>query len=121
DLNQPSIGELESLRPDGRQPSVALPDRLRDALRDADIRGPEVHVPGDEDGPRADDARPCGRMEPRRPEIGPSIRVRLALVLQALVLAPTDIGKGPAIGAGRGRLVQIDGDLKRLGDSLADR
>src|SRR2546428_535325 len=52
-LNESAIGEFESFRPDGRQPSVALPDRLRDALRHADIRGPEVHVPGDEDGPRA--------------------------------------------------------------------
>src|SRR5438445_13426012 len=104
-LNESAIGEFESFRPDGRQPSVALPDRLRDALRHADIRGPEVHVPGDEDGPRADDASPRGRMEPRWPEVGLSIRVRLDLFLQALVLAPADLREGAAIGATRRRLV----------------
>src|SRR5207249_3104028 len=86
-LPPPGVGELESLGPHGRQPSVALSDGLRDALRDADVRGSEVHVPSDEDRSRADDARPRGRMEAAWPEVGRSIRVRLDLGLQALVLA----------------------------------
>ena len=119
-LYEPAVRELESLGPHGRQPSVALSDGLRDALRDADVRGSEVHVPSDEDRSRADDARPRGRMEAAWPEVGRSIRVRLDLGLQALVLATPDIREGPAIQAGRGGLVQVDGDLELIRDPLAD-
>src|SRR5207249_3439271 len=44
DLHEPAVRKLEPFGPHGRQPSVALSDGLRDALRDADVRGPEVHV-----------------------------------------------------------------------------
>src|SRR5437899_5414065 len=120
-LYEPAIREFESFRPYGRQSAVALPNGLGDSLRDADIRRPEVHVPGDEDGTRSDDACARGRMEPQGAEIRPAVRIRRDLDLQTLIFPTADVRQSATVGTGRGGLVQVDRHVQLVGNPLSDR
>ena len=101
------------------QPAAGLPDPAGDPLRELDVVGVEVDVPGDEERPGADGDRPGRRMHPGRPE------VRLAAVLgdlglQALVLAATDVGELHPIGPPRRPGVEVDRQVEALGDAGAE-
>src|SRR4029078_1917639 len=100
-------------------PAPGLPDAAGDPLRELDILGVEVDVPGNEERTGADGDRSGGGVHP-----GPA-EVRLAAVLgdlglQALVLPATDVGELHPIGPPRRPGVQVDRQVEALGDTGAE-
>ena len=96
--------------------------RIRRAMRTARsrVRRLEVDVVGDEERPRADGHRARRGMHPARPEV----RLAAALVdlrLEALVLAPPNVGELDPLAAGRRLRVEEDRQVEALGDPLPER
>ena len=117
-LHEPAVREFEAFRPYGGKPAVAFSDCLRDPFCHIEILRPEIHIPGDQHGPSAHDARARGRMQLRGPEVRPPVRIRFDGDLQSLEFPAAHIGEGPPIRPCGGGLVQVDRDPKLLRDSL---
>src|SRR5437667_4885091 len=67
DLDEAAVRQLEPFRPHRWQATVALPNRLRDPLRDGHIFRPKVRVPRDEYRTCNHDAGARGRIQPAGP------------------------------------------------------
>ena len=98
-----------------RQPAARFADAACDPLRQLHVVRIEVDVPGDEEGAGADGQRAGSWMHPGRAEVGLAAVLR-DLRLEALVLAPADIGQLDPVGSHGGPGVEVDRQREPCGD-----
>ncbi len=109
---------VEGLRLPGPLPAAPLAQHVSDLVRVAPVRRVQVDVVSDEELAGADRCGPGRRIELRRPEVRPPVRL-LQLLRQPLVFARPHPGQVAALRPRRRPLVQVDRDPQLLADPPA--